>query len=170
MNVNIDPDTTPDTYIEHRELLRIGDAGSFTPRRPNRIRIGSSTGATIEAAGEHVARRRPAADELALPPRLHDALHGPDRGLRALPRLATEFPNIAQLIPLPNATNGYQRRAQAMMDGTTPPGNGFPNAAAGQEAARAVVLTSRAWGHEGGNAISAEFVNPGAATRRSPSR
>ena len=27
MNVNIDPDTTPDTYIEHRELVRIGDAG-----------------------------------------------------------------------------------------------------------------------------------------------
>ena len=43
MNVNIDPDTTPDTYIEHRELVRIGDAGTFTPRRPNRIRIGSST-------------------------------------------------------------------------------------------------------------------------------
>ena len=34
MNLNIDPDTTPDTYIEHRELVRIGDAGTFTPRRP----------------------------------------------------------------------------------------------------------------------------------------
>ena len=38
MNTNIDPDTTPDTYIEHRELVRIGDAGTFTPRRPDRIR------------------------------------------------------------------------------------------------------------------------------------
>ena len=26
---------------------------------------------------------------------------------------------------------------------------------------QAVVLTSRAWGHEGGNDITAEFVNPG---------
>ena len=25
MSVNIDPDTTPDTYIEHRLLVRIGD-------------------------------------------------------------------------------------------------------------------------------------------------
>jgi hypothetical protein len=49
MNVNIDPDTTPDTYIEHRELVRIGDAGSTEPEAPTRIRIGSSTGASIEA-------------------------------------------------------------------------------------------------------------------------
>jgi hypothetical protein len=49
MNVNIDPDTTPDTYIEHRELVRIGDAGSTEPEAPTRIRIGSSTGVSIEA-------------------------------------------------------------------------------------------------------------------------
>jgi hypothetical protein len=49
MSVNIDPDTTPDTYIEHRELVRIGDAGTTAPPRPTRIRIGSSTGATTEA-------------------------------------------------------------------------------------------------------------------------
>ncbi len=47
--MNIDPDTTPDTYIEHRELVRIGDAGSTEPEAPTRIRIGSSTGVSIEA-------------------------------------------------------------------------------------------------------------------------
>src|SRR5688500_7758890 len=36
MNVNIDPDTTPDTYIEHRELVRIGDGLGA----PTMIRIG----------------------------------------------------------------------------------------------------------------------------------
>ena len=36
--------------------------------------------------------------------------------------LAAEFSNIAELIPLPNKTNGYQRRAQANMAGTTRPG------------------------------------------------
>src|SRR5215216_4180174 len=50
MNTNIDPDTTPDTYIEHRELVRIGDADTSDPPRPTRIRIGSSTGQTKEAA------------------------------------------------------------------------------------------------------------------------
>ena len=63
MNVNIDPDTTPDTYIEHRELVRIGDAGSTTPRRadddPDRLehrRVG-------RGARQHLARRRAAADD-----------------------------------------------------------------------------------------------------------
>ena len=49
MSVNIDPDTTPDTYIEHRLLVRIGDRGTLDPPRPSRIRVGSSTGATAEA-------------------------------------------------------------------------------------------------------------------------
>src|SRR5215203_3888300 len=50
MSVNIDPDTTPDTYIEHRELVRIGEAGETSPAAPTQIRIGSSTGASVEAA------------------------------------------------------------------------------------------------------------------------
>ena len=33
--------------------------------------------------------------------------------------LAAEFPNIAELITLPNKTNGYQRKAQAIMAGTS---------------------------------------------------
>ena len=49
MNVNIDPDTTPDTYIEHRELVRIGDPLTTSPAQPTLIRIGSSTGASMEA-------------------------------------------------------------------------------------------------------------------------
>ena len=31
MSVNIDPDTTPDTYIEHRLLVRIGEVGTLGP-------------------------------------------------------------------------------------------------------------------------------------------
>ena len=50
MNVNIDTDATPDTYIEHRELVRIGGAASTNDvGTPTRIRIGSSTGATMDA-------------------------------------------------------------------------------------------------------------------------
>src|SRR5829696_3674148 len=44
MSTNIDPDTTPDTYIEHRELVRIGEPGTTSPVQPTRIRVGSSTG------------------------------------------------------------------------------------------------------------------------------
>ena len=44
---------------------------------------------------------------------------------------------------MPNKTNGYQRKAQATIGGT------------GQSA---VVVSSAAWGHEGGNEITVEFV------------
>ena len=75
--------------------------------------------------------------------------------------LAAEFPNLAEMITLPNKTNGYQRRAQALMAGLTSP------TATGNlgttTATQAVILTSRAWGHEGGNDLTAEFVHPGIA-------
>ena len=76
----------------------------------------------------------------------------------AFEELADEFPNLAELITLPNKTNGYQRRAQATMAGGDGPGDAPDDALQ----AGAVVLTSRAWGHEGGNDITAEFLNPGA--------
>ena len=74
--------------------------------------------------------------------------------------LAAEFPNVAEKITLPHKTNGYQRRAQANMSGLTGTGNA-PQGATAQS--QTVVLTSRAWGHEGGNDITAEFRDPGAA-------
>jgi hypothetical protein len=161
MNVNIDPDTTPDTYIEHRELVRIGDAGTATPPRPTRIRIGSSNGATIEADVNTWLGG-------GLPPMSSTFIKDfttrymdPTEVYQRFDKLAAEFPNIAQLIPLPYKTNGYQRKAQATMSGGRPSGESIPNNAAGMvEQTQAVVLTSRAWGHEGGNDITAEFMNP----------
>jgi Zinc carboxypeptidase/Chitobiase/beta-hexosaminidase C-terminal domain len=157
MNTNIDPDTTPDTYIEHRELVRIGDAGTSDPPRPTRIRIGSSTGQTKEAAVNTWLGG-------GLPPMgprfLKDfTTHymDPTEVYNRFAELADEFPNISRLITLPHSTNGYQRRAQANMSGGMPIGEAPPEAAQSQT----VVLTSRAWGHEGGNDITAEFRNPG---------
>jgi len=159
MNTNIDPDTTPDTYIEHRELVRIGDADTSDPPRPTRIRIGSSTGQTKEAAVNTWLGG-------GLPPHRAGFLSDftthymdPTEIYGRFRQLAREFPNLSELITLPNKTNGYQRRAQANMSGAVEPGNA-PSGAVAQS--QTVVLTSRAWGHEGGNDITAEFRNPGA--------
>ena len=158
MSTNIDPDTTPDTYIEHRELVRIGEVGTTDPPRPSRIRIGSSTTASKEAPVETWLGG-------GLPPMHEDFISDfstryldPTELYAEFRRLEAEFPNLAELITLPNKTNGYQRRAQATMAGAT--GSGSTPTTALQ--AGAVVLTSREWGHEGGNDISAEFRNPGA--------
>jgi hypothetical protein len=156
MNVNIDPDTTPDTYIEHRELVRIGDGVGA----PTMIRIGSSTGATKEApVNVWLGGGLPPMNSAFLKD-FTTRYMDPTEVYARFADLAAEFPNIAELIPLPYETNGYQRKAQATMAGTTLPGNS-PSGATAQS--QAVVLTSRAWGHEGGNDITAEFVNPNAA-------
>ncbi len=158
MSTNIDPDTTPDTYIEHRELVRIGEVGTIDPPRPSRIRIGSSTGASKEADVQTWlgGGLPPMADNFIRD--FHNDYMDPTQLYAEFEKLEQEFPNLAELITLPNKTNGYQRRAQATMAGGT--GSGSTPANALQ--AGAVVLTSRAWGHEGGNVISAEFRNPGA--------
>jgi zinc carboxypeptidase/chitobiase/beta-hexosaminidase-like protein len=165
MSTNIDPDTTPDTYIEHRELVRIGEVGTSDPPRPSRIRIGSSTGASKEAPVETWLGG-------GLPPMNERFIRDfttrymdPTEVYAAFEDLEDEFPNLAELITLPHKTNGYQRRAQATMAGATQPGN-TPQVQGNPDETRrlqegAVVLTSRAWGHEGGNDISAEFRNPG---------
>ncbi len=62
-------------------------------------------------------------------------------------KLAKEFPDLVEIIEMPNKTNGYRRLAQAQM-GTT---NNT-----------SVVVTSKAWGHEGGNDVSVEFKIPAA--------
>lgn len=65
-------------------------------------------------------------------------------------RLHREFPKLTDIIALPYQTNGYRRRAQATIG--TPP-------------AAAIVLTSKAYGSEGGNDLRAELVDPGGASR-----
>ncbi|WP_059170278.1 M14 family metallopeptidase [Bacillus sp. FJAT-27445] len=50
---------------------------------------------------------------------------------------------------MPNKTNGYRRLAQATIGSTT---------------TTAVVVSSKAWGHEGGNDVTVEFKNPGKAS------
>ncbi len=159
MSVNIDPDTAPDTYIEHRLLVRIGDVNTLDPPRPSRIRVGSSTGATAEADVNTWLGG-------GLPPMgsnfqkdFTTRYMDPTEVYARIAELADEFPNIARRVRLPYRTNGYQRRAQATMAGTMEPGNEVVEGAED----RAVVLTSRAWGHEGGNMISAEFRTPRAA-------
>ncbi|HET7800012.1 MAG TPA: M14 family metallopeptidase [Humibacillus xanthopallidus] len=63
--------------------------------------------------------------------------------------LAKEFPSLTQLVDLPNKTNGYRRAAQATF---------------GTAAASTLYVTSKAWGHEGGNDLSVALVNPGTAS------
>ncbi|MFA1819530.1 M14 family metallopeptidase [Virgibacillus oceani] len=59
--------------------------------------------------------------------------------------LAEEFPELAEIVELPYETNGYRRHAQATI---------------GETVDAAFVITSEAWGHEGGNDISINIDIP----------
>ncbi|WP_229402363.1 M14 family metallopeptidase [Micromonospora okii] len=65
-------------------------------------------------------------------------------------QLAADFPRLAEVVELPYRTNGYRRKAQVVLGAT---------------AADRVAVDSLAWGHEGGNEISVELADPGAADR-----
>ena len=143
--------TDSGAYMYHRILLRVGAAGSTSPV-PASVRVASSTGSFTEGP----VKEWPGGD---LPPYADGYLSGftthymdPVEVYDRINDLATEFPNIAEVIDLPYKTGGYQRKAMAVMDGATDIG-GAP-----ADASRAVLLISKAFGHEGGNSIQAEFV------------
>ena len=91
----------------------------------------------------------------------------PTENRAQLDRLAAEFPNLVTAVNLPHLSPGYQRKAQTVLGGwagqgtTNSPLVPFTNqtgSLVAAEAPKAVVLTSKAWGHEGGNGITAQLV------------
>ena len=121
MNINIDSDTTPDTYIEHRILIRIGNVGEGAGA-PTKIRLGSSTGASLEG---DVSTWIGSGVPPAVPGYLSDfttRYMDPTEVRARFFALADEYSNIAELVKLPYKTNGYQRKSQANMAGSTTPG------------------------------------------------
>ncbi len=142
MSAYVDGDPNPDTYLYHRILIRIGAPDTTTPPRPSRVRIASSTGAFEESDVETWVGGGlpPHATEFQIG--FHNRYMDPTEIYERFEQLADEFggaDGIAELIELPNKTNGYQRRAQAVMN---PPGPKVvvdePSSAAGtHEAAQA---------------------------------
>jgi hypothetical protein len=141
----LEPFVDADVYLYHR--------GQFpVTGQPARVEVTSSSGGS---AGADVREWLPVddgdpepepyfkdfVDRYMTPTDLNDRIRS----------LAAEFPGLAEIFPLPNRTNGYRRKAQAILGSV------------GSEAAQAsaVVVTSRAWGHEGGNALSIEMNDPG---------
>ena len=73
-----------------------------------------------------------------------DGYKDPTQLYARLEQIAEEYPDITEVVTLPHTTNGYRRKAQATM--------GSGNSA--------VVVSSTAWGHEGGNDITVELAAP----------
>jgi hypothetical protein len=145
-------------YMYHRHLAPI------TGPDITRVRVTSDKGGVDEAPVTQWLGKQ-------LPPRVPGFLTtfftkymDPTEVYGRFDQLATEFPDIAEIVPLPNLTNGYQRKAQTVVGLTS--GTGAPIAYTGQQpnltnGTRLVIIESLAWGHEGGNQLTAQAVNPG---------
>ncbi|MDG4765759.1 M14 family zinc carboxypeptidase [Solwaraspora sp. WMMD406] len=129
-------------YLYHR-------GAAVVTARPDRIQITSPTGDVAVAqvkewlpisgdAPEGPGYQKDFVTSYLTPTELYDRIK----------RLADEFPHLAEVVELPYQTNGYRRKAQAVLGNAT---------------ANRVAIDSHAWGHEGGNDVTVEFAHPGAA-------
>jgi len=153
---NLSPLTDAGQYQYHTNRFRVGDPG--TPM-PASIRIAAPNGdvATLPVRVWADGSGTTSPDEFMQDFVTHYMT--PREVYEKVRLLANEFPNVAKLLRLPHLTNGYQRKAQTVI------GNGTPYTGQSSIANQgsAVILTSKAWGHEGGNRITAEIKDPGAA-------
>ncbi|MEW2476951.1 M14 family metallopeptidase [Micromonospora gifhornensis] len=140
-----------------QNITRFVDAGVYMYHRgasnvtskPEYVQITSPTGDIAVAkvkewlpisgdAPEGPGYQKDFVNSYLTPTELYDRIH----------TLAAQYPAISEIVELPHKTNGYRRKAQAVL---------------GSANANRVGVDSLAWGHEGGNDISVELVNPGAA-------
>jgi len=143
-------------YLYHRLLVRVG---ALNGAPPTTVRVASSTGSVAEGQVNPWVGG-------GLPPVADGYLKGfvthymdPIEARQRINALAAEFPDLAEIINLPYLTNGYQRKSMATMAGTT----GIGSLPRTEQLPQAVVLFTGAWGHEGGNDVQVEFLDPNAA-------
>ncbi|QUX24667.1 MULTISPECIES: M14 family metallopeptidase [Nocardiopsis] len=132
-------------YMYHRGQAQVQE-------RPDRIRVtGPHGGTAVAEVTEWLPDPRGPGDPLPYtdflnaymtPGELYDRIH----------QIAEEYPDIAEVIELPHRTNGYRRHAQAILGVS----------ADGRNADRGVIVESLAYGHEGGNDLVVDLVDPAA--------
>jgi hypothetical protein len=143
-----------------QNITRFVDAGVYLYHRgaaqvsamPDRIRITSPTGdVAIAKVEEWLPIPDDTEDDAGFLKDFVTSYLTPTELYNRIHQLAADFPQIAEVIELPHRTNGYRRKAQALLDG-------------GANASR-VGIESHAWGHEGGNDLSIASANPGAPSQ-----
>ncbi|HWK29881.1 MAG TPA: M14 family zinc carboxypeptidase [Solirubrobacter sp.] len=175
--IDPDPSQAPDYYQYHYEIFRIGSKGDGGPD-PAYVKVSAPNGdVDVIPAKEWVPKSPPgyaANFQHDFNTRYYTAQEGYDR----IHDLVRDYPNIAKEIKAPDQTWGYQRRAATILGyqqasyvtftTLTDPQTGLeyqaPNGSTSTlnatNAAKAVVLRTKAWGHEGGNDYSAQLVDP----------
>ncbi|WP_433366116.1 M14 family metallopeptidase [Streptosporangium sp. CA-115845] len=140
-------------------MSRFTDAGQYMYHRfntpvpidkvPTKATITSSRGGTVTVPVTKWLGERRKAPSKHYVADFVDRYMDPTEVTSRISGLAQEFPKISQIVNLPYKTNGYRRAAQAQF---------------GTVAASTFYVTSKAYGHQGGNDISVALVKPDAAS------
>jgi hypothetical protein len=169
-------------YQYHRNIFRVG-ALNDGQALPTKVQVASSNGGVDTIA----VKRWTSADGKGFPAgyvsNFPTGYVDPQQAYQKIRDLAGEFPNLAQIYNLPYQTNGYQRKSQALLGlktpytnatgnlGQIPPASGRnpPPPNPGEDTAtrqgQAVVLTSLQYGQNGGNDLTTQLKDPGAASQ-----
>jgi hypothetical protein len=181
----IDPGVFPDYYQYHFFVFRVGNRGDGGAL-PTSIRIAAPNGDSDTMAVREWIAQDPPPPGPGFLSGFVTHYNDSQEAYKKMRDLAAEFPNISEAIKLPEQTRGYQRKAQTMLGYTNLPttqqpnpnppnptvpyvrfdANNLPLAGSSPTTAQqpsTVVLTSKAYGHLGGNSLTAQIVNPGAA-------
>lgn len=139
-------------------MSRFTDAGEYMYHRfsdpvpteaiPTEVTITSSEGATLVApVAEWLggARKAPSPHYVT---DFVDHYMDPTEVRQRFNDLADEFPELTEVVDLPYLTNGYRRQAQALF---------------GDSDQNRLYVTTHAYGSEGGNEVTVELDDPGAA-------
>ena len=155
----VERDSGPGTELGSggtQSISRFVDAGVYlyhrgaavVTTRPDSVRIVSPTGdvavakvsdwlPTDEDGGEFGPNyQTDFITSYLTPTELYDRIHA----------LAAEFPEISEIVQLPNLTNGYRRLAQGVL---------------GTANSNRIGVDSKEWGHEGGNGITVTLTSAG---------
>ncbi|MFC0522692.1 cell wall-binding repeat-containing protein [Pontibacillus salicampi] len=119
------------TYMYHSFLVPVD-------YRPDKVKISSNLGGfSTHEVNNWLGDGKPVKDDHYATGFI-DHYMTPTEITNRMEQLAREFPKLAEIIEMPYKTNGYRRHSQAIL---------------GEQTDTAVVVTSKSYGHEGGNDI-----------------
>ncbi|MDA0164587.1 M14 family metallopeptidase [Solirubrobacter ginsenosidimutans] len=155
----LDPDVSPAAYLYHGSRFRIGNVGDGG--MPAYVRIAAPNGDVATLDAKKWLGNGGTTSPGGFIQDFNTHYVTPRESYAKMRELTGEFTNITTLMNLPYKTNGYQRKAQTIIGQAAAYAGATSVPAADQP--RSVVLTSLAWGQEGGNNLSAAIVNDGAS-------
>jgi hypothetical protein len=118
MGAFVDRDPNADTYMYHRQIVHLKGAAASVPAGELQVRVASSTPSLDSAtASEWLGEGLPPHADGYLTG-FHNRYMDPTEINARFTLLAAEFRQIAEIVNLPNKTNGYQRKSIANMNGT----------------------------------------------------